>query len=172
MIQRLRFETGAYRVHVPRWAFAPTSGAGAGEHGGRLNRPGVPALYLALEEATALAEYKQLSSLMPPGLIVSYEVRIRHVVDFSRGYNEDWDEIWQELHCDWHRLWFNDHIEPPSWLLGDIALAAGSSGILFPSQANPAGTNLVIYPESLEEGDMLKVHDPNGLLPKDSSSWE
>ncbi|WP_322790214.1 RES family NAD+ phosphorylase [Chromohalobacter canadensis] len=53
-----------------------------------------------------------------------------------------------------------------------MALAAGSSGILFPSQANPAGTNLVIYPESLEEDDMLKVHDPNGLLPKDSSSWE
>nr|WP_245682169.1 RES domain-containing protein [Halomonas gudaonensis] len=36
-------------MHVPRWAYAPTSGAGAAEHGGRLNRPGLPALYLALE---------------------------------------------------------------------------------------------------------------------------
>ena len=50
----------------------PTSGAGAAQHGGRLNRIGVPALYLALEELTALEECRQLSTLMPPGLIVSY----------------------------------------------------------------------------------------------------
>ncbi len=39
----------AYRMHTPRWATAPTSGAGAAAHGGRANRPGVSALYLALE---------------------------------------------------------------------------------------------------------------------------
>lgn len=171
MIQLLRFETVAYRVHVPKWAFAPTSGAGAGEHGGRLNRIGLPALYLSLEEATALAEYKQLSALMPPGVLVTYEVQVRNVVDFSGGYTGDWDELWQELHCDWRRLWFNERIEPPSWILGDLALEAGGSGILFPSQANPGGTNLVLYPEMLANDDMLSVYDPDGLLPKDSSSW-
>ncbi|MCP1364550.1 RES domain-containing protein, partial [Halomonas sp. BBD48] len=57
----------AYRVHVPRWAIAPTSGAGSAQHGGRLNRIGVSALYLALDEQTALTEYRQLSTLMPPG---------------------------------------------------------------------------------------------------------
>ncbi|WP_276840666.1 RES domain-containing protein [Herbaspirillum huttiense] len=40
-------ETVAYRVHVPRWSFDPVSGAGAARFGGRLNRPGVPALYLS-----------------------------------------------------------------------------------------------------------------------------
>jgi hypothetical protein len=45
-------ETVAYRVHVPRWSFDPVSGAGAARFGGRLNRPGVPALYLSLETAT------------------------------------------------------------------------------------------------------------------------
>ena len=38
-----------YRMHVPRWAVAPASGAGAGTHGGRANRVGLNALYLALD---------------------------------------------------------------------------------------------------------------------------
>lgn len=41
-------DTVAYRVHDPKWAYAPTSGAGAGSHGGRANRPGISALYLSL----------------------------------------------------------------------------------------------------------------------------
>jgi RES domain-containing protein len=28
----------AYRVHDPKWSFAPTSGAGADKYGGRANR--------------------------------------------------------------------------------------------------------------------------------------
>ena len=44
----------AYRMHAPKWAVAPTSGAGAGKHGGRANRPGVDAIYLALETPTAI----------------------------------------------------------------------------------------------------------------------
>jgi RES domain-containing protein len=34
----------AYRVHTPKWASVPLSGAGAATHGGRLNRPGIEAL--------------------------------------------------------------------------------------------------------------------------------
>ncbi|WP_372614644.1 RES family NAD+ phosphorylase [Halomonas sp.] len=165
-------ECPAYRVHVPRWAYAPTSGAGAAEHGGRLNRPGLPALYLALDATTALEEYRQLSSLMPPGLVVSYEVQIAKVVDFSEGYTPEWDPLWEELTCDWRRLWFNDRIEPPSWLLADAALEAGATGILFPSLANPGWTNLVLYTEALASRDVLSVHDPAGNLPKNQRSWE
>lgn len=169
---RLSLECPAYRVHVPRWAYAPTSGAGAAEHGGRLNRPGLPALYLALEVTTALEEYRQLSALMPPGLLVSYELQVGKVVDFSGGYSSEWDPLWQELTCDWRRLWFNEHIEPPSWLLADLALEAGAAGILFPSMIDPGGTNLVLYTEALEEGDYLMAHDPADDLPKDQRSWE
>ena len=60
----------AYRMHVPRWAVAPTSGAGAGKHGGRVNRIGLNALYLALDVNTAVREYQQISPLMPPGTLV------------------------------------------------------------------------------------------------------
>ena len=46
-----------YRMHTPRWASSPKSGEGAATHGGRANRPGVQALYLALEADTAVSEY-------------------------------------------------------------------------------------------------------------------
>jgi RES domain-containing protein len=56
----------AYRMHAPIWAVAPTSGAGAAKHGGRVNRPGVAALYLALDIETAVKEFQQVSTLLPP----------------------------------------------------------------------------------------------------------
>jgi RES domain-containing protein len=78
--------TTAYRVHDPRWAFAPTSGAGAGTHGGRANRPGIHALYLSLELETALAEYRQTDALLQAGLMVSYRIAVGPVLDFCSGY--------------------------------------------------------------------------------------
>lgn len=54
-----------YRMHVPRWAVAPTSGAGAAKYGGRANRPGVEALYLAMKTETAIQEFQQVSTLLP-----------------------------------------------------------------------------------------------------------
>lgn len=161
----------AYRVHVPRWASAPTSGAGAAQHGGRLNRIGVPALYLSLEPLTALEEYRQLSTLLSPGLFVSYTVQLETVVDFRKGYTTDWDSLWQEMSCDWRKLLFNDRVEPPSWLLADLALDAGASGILFPSTANPGGINLVAYTAALGNQDRLVAYDPDGRLPADQASW-
>ena len=44
----------AYRVHTPKWASMPLSGAGAATHGGRVNRPGVEALYLVLVQMEAV----------------------------------------------------------------------------------------------------------------------
>jgi len=48
-----------YRVISPAYAGLPLSGMGAARRGGRFNRPGQEALYLSLDEATALAEYRQ-----------------------------------------------------------------------------------------------------------------
>jgi hypothetical protein len=42
-------------------------------------------LYLSLETATALAEYQQLAPLLPPGVIVAYQVKLEQVVDFRDG---------------------------------------------------------------------------------------
>lgn len=164
------FDAVAYRVHQPRWSFAPTSGAGAGLYGGRANRPGVNALYLSLELETALAEYQQLDALLPPALMVSYSVRIDPVVDFRGGSTSAWDALWQDFYCDWRRMHFNEGIEPPSWVIGDQVLAAGAKGILFQSTID-GGTNLVIYNDALADFDAINAYDPNNDLPNNQLSW-
>jgi RES domain-containing protein len=159
-----------YRVHQPKWAFAPTSGASAGTYGGRANRPGVNALYLSLELETALAEYQQLDALLPPGLMVSYNLSIDSIVDFRGGFTSDWDALWQDFYCDWRNMHFNQGIEPPSWVIGDQVLAAGAKGIVFGS-AIIGGANLVIYTDALTGVDSINPYDPNNDLPTNQSSW-
>ena len=161
----------AYRVHTPRWAYAPLSGEGAATHGGRANRPGVAALYLSLELETAIAEYRQLSPLMPPGLIVSYQVDVGPLVDLRDGVDESWDPLWQDFYCDWRALHFGEGVEPPSWVLGDIAIATGTKGIIFPSVMDH-GTNLILYTATLSGGDRVEVYDPGKALPRDQRSWD
>ena len=162
----------AYRMHTPKWAVTPTSGAGAATHGGRANRPGVAALYLALDTETAIKEYQQVSSLLPPGTLVSYRVTIAPVVNFRQGYRaEHWSPLWEEFFCDWRELWFNQHVEPPSWVLADEVMTAGAKGILFSSRLLPGGVNLVLYTEMLGPADRIEVYDPTGALPKNQDSW-
>lgn len=149
----------------------PTSGSGAAKQGGRANRKDLPALYLAADTATAIAEYQQTASILPPGLMVSYQVSLARVADFSAGFEDGWDMLWQEFYCDWRALRFDQGIEPPSWTLGDWVLERGCSGLLFPSQASPGGVNLVIYTEALDANDSIAVYDPNGDLPTSQASW-
>ncbi len=161
-----------YRMHTPKWAVAPTSGAGAAQHGGRVNRPGVAALYLALDVETAVKEYQQVSSLMPPGTLVSYQLTAGPIADFRSPFDASrWGPIWEDFYCDWRELWFNQRIEPPSWIIGDETIAAGVKGILFQSRFSAAGTNLVLYPEVFDKGDSLRVFDPGASLPKNQDSW-
>ncbi len=164
-------EAVVFRVHQPKWSFAPTSGAGACTHGGRANRPGVNALYLSLELETALAEYQQLDALLPPRLMVSYNLKVDSLVDFRGGFTRDWDALWQDFHCDWRKMHFDQGIEPPSWVIGDQVLAAGAKGIMFNS-AITGGANLVIYTDALTGADAINVYDPGNDLPKNQSSWK
>jgi RES domain-containing protein len=159
-------------MHTPKWASQPTSGLGAAKSGGRLNRHGIEALYLSLERDTAIQEYQRLSELLPPGLLVSYQVTIGPVVDFRPSYHApEWDPIWEDFYCDWRELWFNQHIEPPSWLIGDAVITAGAKGVIFHSSLEPNGTNLVLYPKSFSDLDSIEVYDPNQSLPKNQDSW-
>jgi len=162
----------AYRMHVPKWASQPTSGAGAALHGGRANRPGTAALYLALDAQTAILEYQQVSPLLPPGTLVSYRVHAAPIVDFRAGFDPTrWGALWEDFHCDWRALWFGENVEPPSWALADEAIAAGAKGIAFGSFASPGGTNLVLYVDALTASDTLEPFDPQGALPKNQDSW-
>lgn len=165
-------EVTAYRMHVPKWAVAPTSGAGAATHGGRVNRPGVEALYLALETETAIREYQQVSTLLPPGTLTSYQLTAAPVVDFTGDYSVSaWDPIWEDFYCDWREQWFNHRVEPPSWVIGDAVIAAGAKGILFPSRLATGGTNLVLFTQMLAAPDVLEVFDPAKARPQSQASW-
>lgn len=156
----------AYRIHPPRRAVSPVSGEVGARYGGRANRPGVRALYLALETETAIQEYEQVSTLLPAGTLVSYEVTIERLADLRAGYVADrCDPVWEDFTCDWRRLWFSERIAPPSWAIGDQLIQANTSGILFPSQIAPGGTNLVIFPDTLGAADTLRVSTPGRRLP-------
>ena len=128
MITRSLDGAAFFRMLSPRWSWAPTSGDGAALQGGRLNRKGTPALYLADRPETAIAEYQQASALLPPGMLVNYEVTLDKVVDFSNGYTPEWDPLWQDLGCDWRKLVFADNLEPPTWVIADHCQKLGFKG--------------------------------------------
>ncbi|MBA3352371.1 MAG: RES domain-containing protein [Blastocatellia bacterium] len=165
-----RFAVEAYRMNTPKWAFDPKSGAGAAQHGGRVNRPGLHALYLSLEQRTAILEYQQDEPLMPPGTLVSYVVNVDPIADFRGGYSSKWPAVWQDFYCDWRSILLSG-IDPPSWAIGDDALKNGAKGIAFRSQRAVGGFNLILYTETLTASDVLDVFDPQGALPKDQKSW-
>ena len=157
-----------YRYLTPKWAYVPLSGAGAAGDGGRFNRVGVEALYLARTPQTALEEYRQNSSLVPPATLVSYLVSLDSVIDLSGGYDPAiWTGDWAEWDCPWRRIARIDNKVPLSWTMADTVISQGYKGILFPSVRHPGGTNLVIFNANLMPADQVSVHDPDGRLPKD-----
>jgi RES domain-containing protein len=92
---RLGPEAPFYRALTPRWAHRPQSGEGAAAMGGRFNRPGVDARYLAETVAGAPKEYQQESPLLAPATLATYLVTAERVVDFSGGYTpERWSPLW------------------------------------------------------------------------------
>jgi RES domain-containing protein len=161
-----------HRYLTPKWAFLPTSGAGAAIDGGRFNRPGVEALYLSYAPQTALEEYKQGASITPPATLAAYKITLADVADLSQGFDPNiWDGAWREWDCAWRQIARIHKKAPPSWKLADLVIKSGSRGLLFPSLHHAGGTNLVIFPANLVDGDKVAVHDPDQRLPHDQSSW-
>ena len=171
ILTELEDPTAAFRANKPEWAYAPLSGAGAAKVGGRFNRQGIEALYLSLDRLTALDEYQQCSSLLPPCTLCQYTLGISGLVDL-RALTDDgqWDADWHNWTADWREQRFNQGITPITWMLGDLAMEQGYKGIIFPSMVRAGGTNLVIYKDMLEPEDKLDVFD-DGLLPDDRASW-
>lgn len=94
------------------------------------------------------------------------------MADLSQGFDpEIWDSAWREWNCAWRQIARIDKKIPPSWKLADLIITAGLRGILFPSLRHAGGTNLVIFPANLVDGDHVAVHHPDDRLPHDQSSW-
>ena len=75
-----RYNGLLYRALNPVYAREPLSGHGAGLYGGRFNPKGTPALYTAIDPATALREANQVGSLQPT-LLVSYRAELGPIFD-------------------------------------------------------------------------------------------
>jgi RES domain-containing protein len=162
-----------HRYLTPKWAFIPLSGAGAAMDGGRFNRPGVEALYLSRAPQTALDEYRQGASITPPATLAAYLVTLDDVVDLSAGFDPAlWPPGWAQWDCNWRKINRIEGKTPPSWLLSDALVTAGHPGLLFPSLQHAGGTNLVVFKANLPDAKGVSVHDPDGRLPLDQSSWD
>ncbi len=97
-----------------------------------------------------------------PVTLAAYHVTLEEVVDLSDGYDPAlWPAAWAEWDDAWKEIARIRGETPPSWRLGDM---------LFPSLRHAGGVNLVVFTAALTAADMIAVHDPDGLLPKDQSS--
>jgi RES domain-containing protein len=167
----LRFQGTCFRAHDPKWAFSPVSGAGAALRGGRFNPKGVPALYLAL---TLTGMFKEMGHgfghRFDPLTICSYEVDSEDITDLRT--EADRKAAGVDL-CAWaHDLTLRK--KPASWGAAEMLIKRGAAGILVPSFAVGARAgldNLVLWTWGGDPPHRVRVHDPDGRLPKDQSSW-
>ena len=160
-----------FRILTPKWAHAPLSGAGAAANGGRFNRPGLAAVYLAQDPMTAIEEYRQDMPVITPVTLAAYVIGPFDAIDLADGAPDDQRPVpWNEWRCAWKLIARIQKRTPPSWLCGDEALAGGIPAIRFPSTRRDGGVNLAVFPDLLTPS-VIAVYDPDGALPKDQSSW-
>ena len=167
------------RVLTPRWAHDPLSGAGAAFRGGRYNRAGVAALYLAYDIDFAVNEYEQDIGTRP-GTFCYYDVDLDPVADLTLDSEViALGSAPADRFCLWKDL-LSRSVTPPTWDLADAALAAGYVAAIVPSTvpANrpPArdtpGINVVIWRWNTgTSGTLVRALDPTNELPSDQSSW-
>lgn len=156
-----------WRMIGIRHQFSPTSGEGARLFGGRWNRKGCSALYLAADAVTAVAEYYQ--GLPKPGTLVPYRIDALRIADLTNAAAGPCDmRVADAMAANWKAMAFLDGKTPPSWALADDLIAAGAEGALVPSVQNPGGRALVLwqwYERDREgQGAALTVLDPDDAL--------
>lgn len=143
----------AYRHISP--TFDPLSTRGAELHGGRWNKPGTPALYLALSTETARAEFDRLVELraqtasdLHPRALVTVQLDLARVIDLQD------DSILRELGAE------DGHYENLSTTLcqaaGEMVVEARASGLFAPSVTG-IGTILVAFPQNFPSEDKTNL---------------
>lgn len=153
-------------IHV-RHQFSPLSGEGARLHGGRWNRRGQPALYLATDPVTAVAEYYQ--GLPKPGTLVPYRLEAERIADLTDGAARAIDApVGAALAAEWKAEAFLQKRDPASWQMADELIGLGAQGALVPSVQNPGGCSVVLWQWQEEghegQGAALELLDPDASL--------
>lgn len=171
----MRFRWTCYRAHNPGWAFRPLWGDGAAVHGGRFNPKGAPALYLALDFATAVLEANQgFAHKLGPCTLVAYEVDCDDIADLRDDTARARRSVrLADMQCAWLALATMGKT-PPSWDIATRLMANGVAGILVPSFANraqPGASNLVLWKWGPRRPHRVRASDPSGKLPRNQLSW-
>jgi RES domain-containing protein len=171
----MRYTATVYRAHNPEWAWSPISGEGARRHGGRFNRPGVPALYTSLSPLTALLEASPLGRPMQPITLCAYAVDAGPVFDArDPAVCAAHDVRIAEFDCpNWNREMLEGKV-PASQRLAERLQANGFVAMLVRSFARGAGDrddNLVFWQWGDNLPSRVRVIDDESRLPKDRASW-
>ena len=109
-----------------------------------------------------------------PLTICSYNVDVEDIIDLRTDAGRAAEKIdLAALSC----AWAYDRAlgrMPASWDVAARLMAKGAAGILVPSfagGARPDMSNLVLWRWGRSRPHMVRVHDPQGRLPRDQSSW-
>ena len=167
----VRIRRRCWRVLAPRWAHAPLSGAGAARHGGRHNTPGTPALYLAEDLITAIAEYEQELGIRP-GTFCAYDLDVAGVLDLmEHSIRERLGATLDDLLAPWKVIAYVQGEQPLTWALAQRLLTEGCAGVRVPSAMLGAGINIVLWRWNDAPDRRVVAHDPLGDLPVDQGAW-
>ncbi|WP_425101133.1 RES family NAD+ phosphorylase [Tropicibacter sp. S64] len=161
-----RYAGPLYRALNPVYARDPLSGRGAELHGGRFNPKGTPALYTALDPATALREANQVGSLQPT-VLVSYRADLGPIFD-----TQDPESL-RDLGVSPHHLadsgWraaMLDGRPVPSQDVARKLIADGFAGLLirsFAKGASESSLNIVLWTWSGAQCTLAVIDDENRL---------
>ena len=161
-----RYAGPLYRALNPVYARQPLSGHGAALHGGRFNTKGTPALYTALDPATALREANQVGSLQPT-VLVSYKADIGLIFDTRNAEALDQYDLSAKILADpgWRARMFDDR-PVPTQDFAQRLIADGFAGLLtrsFAHGASESNLNIVLWRWSGEDCNLEVVDDENRL---------
>lgn len=163
----MRLQCAVYRAHNPLWAHDPLSGAGAARHGGRFNRPGIPALYTSLRFETAWLEAQQgFVRKTQPLTLCAYDVDCDRIADLT-GPLFHAPVPPADLACAWEAVALGGGT-PPSWAAADRIIADGYAGIIVQSYAVGATAddkNVVFWKWSAALPHRVVLIDDHGRIP-------
>lgn len=157
-----------WRMLPIRYQRSPLSGEGARLYGGRWNAKGTEALYLAMDPATAVAEFYQ--GLPKPGTLAPYRIEADAIADLTNGGGGPLDAtVEHALVANWKAMAARGDRTPPSWTLAAELIAAGAEGALVPSAQNRGGVCMVLWQwhdarQGKGEGARLTLLDPDEAL--------
>jgi len=167
------FSGTVYRSCTPRYANQSDliTGTGSFQYGGRWSPVGIAVVYSSLTPEVAMAEtlannryYEIAIEDSMPRTFVAIMVSLRSIVDLRVGAVRQSIRVSLDrtMTVDWRREVREGRI-PITQLIGRASFEIGFEGIIVPSVADPTGSNLLVYPEKLQLGSVLRVLNADRL---------